>query len=129
MSTSFTTERKIIASFTGALAVLCVIAIAGAWSIARLLHEWDSVSRTHQVLEGINVRIRRRVNVLSGDEVSKARQYEAEGYRKPGDATGRVRFHHFGEGGYDESEHWIRTLLEDCVCACLAIAWVTTGCP
>jgi cytochrome c biogenesis protein CcdA/thiol-disulfide isomerase/thioredoxin len=29
------------------------------------------------------------------------------------DATGRVRFHHFGEGGYDESEHWIRTLLEE----------------
>jgi cytochrome c biogenesis protein CcdA/thiol-disulfide isomerase/thioredoxin len=29
------------------------------------------------------------------------------------DATGRVRFHHFGEGGYDESEQWIRTLLEE----------------
>jgi cytochrome c biogenesis protein CcdA/thiol-disulfide isomerase/thioredoxin len=29
------------------------------------------------------------------------------------DATARVRFHHFGEGGYDESEQWIRTLLEE----------------
>jgi len=29
------------------------------------------------------------------------------------DSTGRVRFHHFGEGGYDESETWIRTLLEE----------------
>jgi cytochrome c biogenesis protein CcdA/thiol-disulfide isomerase/thioredoxin len=29
------------------------------------------------------------------------------------DATGRVRYHHFGEGGYDESENWIRSLLEE----------------
>jgi cytochrome c biogenesis protein CcdA/thiol-disulfide isomerase/thioredoxin len=29
------------------------------------------------------------------------------------DATGKLRFHHFGEGGYDESENWIRTLLEE----------------
>jgi cytochrome c biogenesis protein CcdA/thiol-disulfide isomerase/thioredoxin len=29
------------------------------------------------------------------------------------DATGRIRFHHFGEGNYDESEKWIRTLLEE----------------
>ncbi len=29
------------------------------------------------------------------------------------DATGKIRFHHFGEGGYDESEGWIRTLLEE----------------
>ena len=29
------------------------------------------------------------------------------------DATGKVRFHHFGEGNYDESERWIRTLLEE----------------
>ena len=29
------------------------------------------------------------------------------------DATGRIRFHHFGEGSYDESEKWIRTLLEE----------------
>jgi cytochrome c biogenesis protein CcdA/thiol-disulfide isomerase/thioredoxin len=29
------------------------------------------------------------------------------------DATGVIRFHHFGEGSYDESEHWIRTLLEE----------------
>jgi cytochrome c biogenesis protein CcdA/thiol-disulfide isomerase/thioredoxin len=29
------------------------------------------------------------------------------------DATGRVRFHHFGEGGYEQSEAWIRTLLEE----------------
>ena len=29
------------------------------------------------------------------------------------DATGQVRFHHFGEGDYDESEQWIRTLLEE----------------
>ena len=29
------------------------------------------------------------------------------------DATGKVRYHHFGEGGYDESENWIRTLLEE----------------
>ena len=29
------------------------------------------------------------------------------------DATGAVRFHHFGEGGYDESEKQIRTLLEE----------------
>jgi thiol-disulfide isomerase/thioredoxin len=29
------------------------------------------------------------------------------------DATGRVRFHHFGEGGYEESEKQIRTLLEE----------------
>ncbi|MGD0830956.1 MAG: cytochrome c biogenesis protein DipZ [Terracidiphilus sp.] len=29
------------------------------------------------------------------------------------DATGRVRFHHFGEGNYDESEAWIRSLLEE----------------
>ncbi|HEY4357186.1 MAG TPA: cytochrome c biogenesis protein DipZ [Acidobacteriaceae bacterium] len=29
------------------------------------------------------------------------------------DATGKLRFHHFGEGGYDESESWIRTLLEE----------------
>ena len=29
------------------------------------------------------------------------------------DSTGAVRFHHFGEGSYDESEKWIRTLLEE----------------
>jgi cytochrome c biogenesis protein CcdA/thiol-disulfide isomerase/thioredoxin len=29
------------------------------------------------------------------------------------DATGKVRYHHFGEGGYEESENWIRTLLEE----------------
>jgi thiol-disulfide isomerase/thioredoxin len=29
------------------------------------------------------------------------------------DATGRVRFHHFGEGDYEQSEAWIRTLLEE----------------
>jgi cytochrome c biogenesis protein CcdA/thiol-disulfide isomerase/thioredoxin len=29
------------------------------------------------------------------------------------DATGRIRFHHFGEGDYDQSETWIRTLLEE----------------
>ena len=29
------------------------------------------------------------------------------------DATGRVRYHHFGEGSYDESENWIRGLLEE----------------
>jgi cytochrome c biogenesis protein CcdA/thiol-disulfide isomerase/thioredoxin len=29
------------------------------------------------------------------------------------DATGVIRFHHFGEGSYEESEKWIRTLLEE----------------
>ena len=29
------------------------------------------------------------------------------------DATGKIRFHHFGEGNYDESEKWIRDLLEE----------------
>jgi cytochrome c biogenesis protein CcdA/thiol-disulfide isomerase/thioredoxin len=29
------------------------------------------------------------------------------------DATGRVRYHSFGEGRYDESEAWIRSLLEE----------------
>jgi cytochrome c biogenesis protein CcdA/thiol-disulfide isomerase/thioredoxin len=29
------------------------------------------------------------------------------------DASGRVRHHAFGEGDYDESERWIRTLLEE----------------
>ncbi|MGD0547475.1 MAG: cytochrome c biogenesis protein DipZ [Terracidiphilus sp.] len=29
------------------------------------------------------------------------------------DATGRIRFHHFGEGDYEQSEAWIRTLLEE----------------
>jgi cytochrome c biogenesis protein CcdA/thiol-disulfide isomerase/thioredoxin len=29
------------------------------------------------------------------------------------DASGHVRFHHFGEGGYEESEKWIRSLLEE----------------
>ncbi|ADV82392.1 cytochrome c biogenesis protein DipZ [Terriglobus saanensis] len=29
------------------------------------------------------------------------------------DATGKIRFHHFGEGNYDESEKWIRELLEE----------------
>jgi cytochrome c biogenesis protein CcdA/thiol-disulfide isomerase/thioredoxin len=29
------------------------------------------------------------------------------------DANGRIRFHHFGEGGYDESEKWIRDLLQE----------------
>jgi cytochrome c biogenesis protein CcdA/thiol-disulfide isomerase/thioredoxin len=29
------------------------------------------------------------------------------------DATGTIRFHHFGEGGYEESEKWIRSLLEE----------------
>jgi thiol-disulfide isomerase/thioredoxin len=29
------------------------------------------------------------------------------------DAAGRVRFHHFGEGGYEQSEAWIRSLLEE----------------
>jgi len=29
------------------------------------------------------------------------------------DATGHVRFHHFGEGAYEESEKWIRSLLEE----------------
>jgi cytochrome c biogenesis protein CcdA/thiol-disulfide isomerase/thioredoxin len=29
------------------------------------------------------------------------------------DGTGRIRFHHFGEGAYDESEQWVRTLLAE----------------
>jgi cytochrome c biogenesis protein CcdA/thiol-disulfide isomerase/thioredoxin len=29
------------------------------------------------------------------------------------DGTGKVRYHHFGEGGYEESENWIRSLLEE----------------
>jgi cytochrome c biogenesis protein CcdA/thiol-disulfide isomerase/thioredoxin len=29
------------------------------------------------------------------------------------DANGKVRYHHFGEGGYEESENWIRSLLEE----------------
>jgi len=29
------------------------------------------------------------------------------------DATGKVRYHHFGEGGYEESENWIRSLLAE----------------
>jgi cytochrome c biogenesis protein CcdA/thiol-disulfide isomerase/thioredoxin len=29
------------------------------------------------------------------------------------DATGKIRYHHFGEGGYGESENWIRSLLEE----------------
>ena len=29
------------------------------------------------------------------------------------DAAGRIRFHHFGEGSYEESEQWIRTLLQE----------------
>jgi cytochrome c biogenesis protein CcdA/thiol-disulfide isomerase/thioredoxin len=29
------------------------------------------------------------------------------------DATGRIRFHHFGEGDYARSEQWIRTLLAE----------------
>ena len=29
------------------------------------------------------------------------------------DAAGHVRYHHFGEGGYEESEAWIRSLLEE----------------
>jgi cytochrome c biogenesis protein CcdA/thiol-disulfide isomerase/thioredoxin len=29
------------------------------------------------------------------------------------DAAGKVRYHHFGEGGYEESENWIRSLLEE----------------
>jgi cytochrome c biogenesis protein CcdA/thiol-disulfide isomerase/thioredoxin len=29
------------------------------------------------------------------------------------DATGHIRYHHFGEGGYEESEQWIRSLLEE----------------
>lgn len=29
------------------------------------------------------------------------------------DAAGRVRFHHFGEGEYEQSEAWIRSLLEE----------------
>ncbi len=29
------------------------------------------------------------------------------------DAKGTIRFHHFGEGGYDESERWIQQLLKE----------------
>src|SRR5271170_605850 len=29
------------------------------------------------------------------------------------DATGKVRYHQFGEGKYDESEHWIQDLLKE----------------
>jgi thiol-disulfide isomerase/thioredoxin len=29
------------------------------------------------------------------------------------DAKGKVRFEHFGEGNYDESEHWIQQLLQE----------------
>jgi thiol-disulfide isomerase/thioredoxin len=29
------------------------------------------------------------------------------------DATGKVRFHHFGEGDYEESEQWIQKLLKE----------------
>ena len=29
------------------------------------------------------------------------------------DATGRIRYHQFGEGNYDQSEAWIRSLLEE----------------
>ena len=29
------------------------------------------------------------------------------------DATGKIRFHHFGEGNYDESERWIQELLKE----------------
>jgi cytochrome c biogenesis protein CcdA/thiol-disulfide isomerase/thioredoxin len=29
------------------------------------------------------------------------------------DVTGHIRYHHFGEGNYDESERWIRSLLQE----------------
>jgi cytochrome c biogenesis protein CcdA/thiol-disulfide isomerase/thioredoxin len=29
------------------------------------------------------------------------------------DATGKIHFHHFGEGAYEESEQWIRNLLKE----------------
>jgi cytochrome c biogenesis protein CcdA/thiol-disulfide isomerase/thioredoxin len=29
------------------------------------------------------------------------------------DATGHIRYHHFGEGDYEQSEKWIRSLLEE----------------
>jgi cytochrome c biogenesis protein CcdA/thiol-disulfide isomerase/thioredoxin len=29
------------------------------------------------------------------------------------DATGHIRYHHFGEGNYEESEQWIRSLLDE----------------
>jgi cytochrome c biogenesis protein CcdA/thiol-disulfide isomerase/thioredoxin len=29
------------------------------------------------------------------------------------DGSGKVRYHHFGEGGYDESERWIQDLLKE----------------
>jgi cytochrome c biogenesis protein CcdA/thiol-disulfide isomerase/thioredoxin len=29
------------------------------------------------------------------------------------DATGHIRYHHFGEGSYEESEQWIRSLLKE----------------
>src|SRR5947209_4401768 len=49
----FSTERKIIAAFTGAFAVLCIISLVSIHYINTLLHDWDEVSHSHLVLNGI----------------------------------------------------------------------------
>ncbi|MGN6367101.1 MAG: ATP-binding protein [Phycisphaerae bacterium] len=51
----FSTERKIIAAFTGAFAVLCIMALISINYINTLLRNWDDVSHSHAVLDEIAV--------------------------------------------------------------------------
>ncbi|HUO07931.1 MAG TPA: ATP-binding protein [Phycisphaerae bacterium] len=54
MPNRFSTERKIVIAFTGALVILCVISVVSVQSIRTLLMDWDEVAHTHIVLEKIN---------------------------------------------------------------------------
>ncbi len=54
MSRPWTTERKIIAGFTAALSVLCIVATVSVMSTLALLRNWHDVAHAHQVLEAIN---------------------------------------------------------------------------
>ncbi len=55
VSRRFSTERKIIAAFGGAFAVLCIISLISIHYISTLLNNWKDVSHSHTVLDEIAV--------------------------------------------------------------------------
>jgi signal transduction histidine kinase/CheY-like chemotaxis protein len=54
MNRPWTTERKILAGFAAALAVLCIVATVSVMSTLALLRNWHEVAQSHRVLDAIN---------------------------------------------------------------------------
>ncbi len=53
VSRRISTERKIIAAFAGAFAVLCIISLISIHYISTLSNNWKDVSHSHEVLDAV----------------------------------------------------------------------------